>query len=41
MIGSKKNVDIWEHASKKTNNKNKNNIFLLEKICGKEAPRTP
>lgn len=31
MIGTNKNIYIWEHASKKTNGKNTKNIFLIRK----------
>ena len=41
MIGKKKNVDIWEHASKKTNNKNKDNIFFIRKALWKRGAKDP
>lgn len=37
MIGAKKNVDIWEHSSKKTNNKNKDNILFIRKALWKRG----
>jgi hypothetical protein len=39
MIRAKQNVDIWEHAGKKPNNENKDNIFFIGKALRKRGAK--
>ena len=39
MIGSKKHIYIWEHAGKKTNDENKNNIFFIGKTLWQRSTK--
>ena len=41
MTRAKKNIDVWEHDSKKTNNKNKDNISFIRKALWKRGAKDP
>jgi len=39
MIRAKKNINIREHAGKKSNNENKDNIFFIRKALRKRGAK--